>query len=313
MSVRLPGLLAGLVLLMTCSACTVARPPAELFDDLHEASDVDPSFWQGMQQLAPLNTGETSQEAQDCVLLGVKVSHDGRESIWFVRLSSCAPEPPPHGMRLAPFAVPLNVGSLSTKMKLIAPAEKVWVETYDHQGALAQSSIRSVPTGITAASVLELCQYMHDHSGSIAMVGQEAVSRESLAALLIKLNTIGSSRSLRPIHEALKKDVLHLPGVLDVVAAGFSRQVQLVVHQSQWQVRPLVGLLGNVPSAETRFQVRAAGQAIFNGRLLCRSPEAPFQLTGGLLMLDAVHPEKPQNRMTLRVLAARHRDDSLTH
>lgn len=311
MSVRFPGLLAGLVLLIGCSACTIARPPAELFDDLQEASDVDPSFWPGMQHLAPLSEGaeDSSQEALDCVLLGVKISHDGQESIWFVRLSSSAaePEPSPHGMRLAPFALPMDVGSLSTKMKLIAPAEKVWVETYDHQGALVQSSIRSVPTGISPSSVLELCQYMHDHSTSAATVGEAAVNRESLAALLIKLNAIGSSRSLRPIHEVVKKDVLRVPGVLEMVAAGFKRRMQLMVHQSQWQARPLMGLLGHVPSGEMRFQLRYGGQAIFNGRLLCRTPEAPFHLTGGLLMLEAVHPDKPQNRLTLRVLAAKHR------
>jgi hypothetical protein len=281
-----------------------------LFRDLREAPDVDPSFWPGIAQLAPVRgeSGGLWQDAKNCVLLGVKVSQRGRDNVWFVRLSSASHEEPQPGMRLAPFPVPMDIGSLNAKMRLFAPAERVWVETYDQQGTLLQSSIRTVPTEFGSSSAVELCRYIHMHSSLREPNVLDEINLESLAAVLIRLNTIATSRSVRPIALAVKDHVVRLPNVLEILASGFSRKVQLTVHESLSQVHSPFVLMGSVPSSEMRFQLRCAGQALFDGRLLCRPPEPPFHLTGGLLVLEAVHPENPHNRLTVRVLASRHRE-----
>jgi hypothetical protein len=131
---------------------------------------------------------------------------------------------------------------------------------------------------------------------------------ESLAVVLIRLNTIATSRSVRPVALAVKDDVVRMPNVLEILASGFSRKLQLTVRESLSQVHSPFVLMGSVPSSEMRFQLRYAGQPLFDGRLLCRPPDPPFHLTGGLLVLEAVHPENPHNRLTVRVLASRHRD-----
>jgi hypothetical protein len=306
MNVRFPGYLASALLLACCGGCAASRLPADLFDDQHEIVAPDPSFQPGMEYLTITNdTPDGSwQRADDWVLLGVKVSHHGRDDVWFVRISTHSP-PASDSPRFKPFVVPLNIGSLKARTLLIAPVGRVCVEVFDENGAFVHTSIRQVPMGSPSASLLDLCKHISVERPGSEEIGRTPEQTEALEALMIMLHSIGNSRSLQVIRDATRSDVIEMPSLLSVVISGFKFKVEMDLRHGTWR-GGMPAMLSSAPCDEARFQLRIAGQPMFNGRLVCRAPQPPFHLTAGMLILEAVHPHNPQNRFMLRVLAAKH-------
>jgi hypothetical protein len=50
--------------------------------------------------------------------------------------------------------------------------------------------------------------------------------------------------------------------------------------------------------------VFAAGQHMMNCRMVVGPNGAPYHLTAGVLLFEGTHPDKPGNKLTVRVLAA---------
>jgi hypothetical protein len=121
---------------------------------------------------------------------------------------------------------------------------------------------------------------------------------------MVTLQAISECRSIKPIRNTVKANILNLPGVVSLLIAGFKLKPEMALRHEMTASGAVTSPF-NVPWDEALFQLRVAGQPMLNGRLACRSPEPPFHLTGGLLMLEAAHPERPQHRLMVRVLAAK--------
>jgi hypothetical protein len=59
-----------------------------------------------------------------------------------------------------------------------------------------------------------------------------------------------------------------------------------------------------IPRQEAQFPVSIAGQKVFDCRVVVGPPNPPYNLLGGVLLFEAVHPEDTTRRLTIRVLAA---------
>ena len=57
------------------------------------------------------------------------------------------------------------------------------------------------------------------------------------------------------------------------------------------------------PCYQAEFSTYFAGERCFDCRVVVSPSVPPMHLLGGLLVIEAVHPQMPENRLTARVLA----------
>ena len=308
MTVRLPGILCGMLLLACCCGCASMRLPDDDFD-ARSVEAADPSFQLGMDRLiAPGGTSNDAwRESRDWALLGIKLTRRGQTDVWFVRISTPAGADASSLPSFRLFEVPFNIGPLTRQSLLMAHAGRVCVELFDSAGASMQTTITQVPVEGAGYNLLDLCEELNVEQNRTSDIQPTSKHSEALANLVIAMHRIAGSRSLQPVRDAVKADVLNLPGVMNLVLSGFQVKPSMALRH----VSPRMATgetLFNALSEVVQFQFRLAGHPMINGRMVCREPEPPYQLTGGLLLLEAAHPEKPQNRLMVRVLAAKHNE-----
>lgn len=301
-------------MLIGLSAGGCAGKRAEpVFGAVNELAEVDPSFQPGIEFLAGLDNAPAgdSWQPDDWILLGLKLSHDDQQSVWFVRISTLPPKTDAEGhplpARVREFCMPFGLGSIKPRTRFASLVGRICIETYAHDGEFMQSSVRLIPQASRDASLMDLCQDLQSKSADADSNAPPAPAEsiKSMAVLAVTLQTIGLCGALEPIREAVREQVLKLPNVIDVILAGL--RVRLETHMSPSEVLFMPWLGGGTlgPCEQSRFPVCLAGQPVFDCRLICGPTAPPYHLTAGMLLFEAVHPDKPRNRLTVRVLAAK--------
>ena len=277
------------------------------------SDSVDPSFTLGFGNLTAMFSPQSGNEdIEDWLLLGVKVAHDDENEVWFVRLSQLADDDvagaPPENAELSSreFSIPFGLGAVKTGSKFNAPAARILIETFDREGAALRSSIRSVPRQWPGASLLDLWTELSSPAGSL--FGEQGVGANNIAGMMMTLQTLGGSRALRPIRDAVREQVVKQPKILGLLLNGFRICVEADFSQSEL-VRSLRTVDGPAsPRYQIDFPLLLTGQRLFDCRVVVGPPAKPYNLLGGTLLFEAAHPDKPQNRLTVRVLAAQHKE-----
>jgi len=242
------------------------------------------------------------------MLLGIKVQSDqpADNSVWFVRLSTLAPKAD-QPIKTDEFKVPLGVGNVKTGTSFRAPLGRILLETYDCDGNMLRSSVRTVPQFQPNASLLDLWRtFAASNPTEDVTSASTGVTRETVAALLTTIQGMGCSRAIAPIRLAVRAaDVVKKPTVLDVLLNGL--RLNLEAEPSDGEVVKMPWSLDAAlcPRRETQFPVLLAGQKLFDCRMVVGPANPPYNLLGGVLLFEAVHPDKPSNRLTIRVLAAK--------
>jgi hypothetical protein len=303
--------LLSLVHLTSCGSVPAGR--AAKFAAIDEAPFLDPSFKPGAAILYGFDQPDTRNtwEADDWMLLGVKVSRGTESDVWFVRLSTlCEPSARESGPVFEgdrEFAVPFGVGSVKTGTKFHARPCKVLIELYDRDGQFMRSSVRIVPQYRPTATLLDVWNMLHNQAGhrGAAEDAGEGTDAGGTAGLMAMLHTLGSARSLRPIRDVVRQDVIKPPSIIGLLLAGLKLNLQADVSDCEVVTSPWSTDAELSPRQMARFPVAIDGQKLFDCRLIVGPPNPPYQLTAGVLMFEAVHPQKSDHRFTLRVLAAK--------
>ena len=270
---------------------------------------VDPSFKTGFGILSGMFAPQaaSSENAGDSLLLGVKVTDGQQDDIWFVRLSMLPPRPVEDTQVAADtsreFSVPFGIGAVKTGTKMTVPTNRVLIETYDHQGTPLRSSVRAIPQLPESATLLDLWRELASPAGSLFQT--QAISNQSLAGMMMSLQSLGASRALRPIRDAVREEVIKQPKILGLLLRGLRFTVEADFSQSQLIRSIATADEQDGPRYQIDFPVSLTGQHMFDCRLIVGPAQGPYSLLGGALLFEASHPDKPLNRVSVRVLAAK--------
>ena len=309
------------VLILACimivlDGCTVRPngPASTALAPIRESAPLDPSFTHGFGVLSAMfNPRPTDVDnVSDWVLLGVKVTRESQDEVWFVRLSTVPPRQPKGGQKISltrEFSVPFGIGSVKSGTKLTMPVNRVLIETFDREGTLLRTSYRSVPQMPEAPSVLDLWRELAWPSGTL--FGDRTVENDSVASMMMTLQALGTSGALRPIREAARKDIIKQPKILGLLLNGLRFTVEADFSRSELVKSICTSDDSVAPRYQIDFPVSLTGQRMFNCRLVCGPPTSPYHLLGGALLFEAVHPDNPQNRLSVRVLAAQNATQTL--
>jgi hypothetical protein len=312
---RNTGILTGICLILiglSAGGCVSKRAEPD-FGAVNDLAEFDPSFQPGIDHLADLDCTQTSEfwKPEDWILLGLKLTHDDQQSVWFVRISTLPPKTDANGvplpMRAREFYIPIGMGSIKPRTRFSTAVGRICIETFAQDGTFLQSSVRLAPRPAQLASLMEFCEDLQPVSDEPGVKAAPASPEmiKSMATLAVTLQIIGSCGALEPIREAVREQVLNVPDLLDLILSGL--KLKLETHMSPTEMLFMPWLAGGTlgPCEQSRFPVCLAGQTVFNCRMVSGSMVSPYHLTGGMLLLEAVHPDKPQNRLTVRVLAAK--------
>lgn len=316
------SILGRVAILMTVFCClTACAPPQKSSDRLFLSSDFaapDPSFRRSDRLLTDFQATQSEADFTrgDWVLLGVKISHREAEGVaddvWFVRLSTLTPSEAATDAKKASekersFVTPFNVGPIKAGRKHAAEPQRVCVEVYDRDGDLLRSSIRTTPKFASTFNLLDVCRLLQpvDESAPAAPVAL-AGSPDDLAGMLLTLRAEVCCGATESIRQSMRDHVVRAPTLVEVVLNALRLSVQTNITEAGMVMPPWSLEGGLAPAYQCRFPVCFAGQKLFDCRMIAGPALPPFQLTGGMLLAEAVHPDKPDNRMMIRILAARH-------
>jgi hypothetical protein len=314
MTLEYRGILTVCLLLL--GGC--AMPPGGMNPGTFSAQpamfEVDPLFKPGMLLLTADTQPKSpaASAADDWVLLGIKVTHEDQQDVWFVRLSGLpvnALSDRPVSPTTKEFSVPFGVGPVKTGEKFTAPVGKLLIETYDSQGTLLRCSLRTVPNSICGASLLNVlsgCEPLRDVPANGAGA---TVQGDDVASMLTMMQLMGGSKALTPIRDSIRDQVVQKPSLIGIWINCLALNVQAKVEQCRMLQSPWTAGGMFAAREEAKFPVILAGQRLFDCRLIVGPTDPPYNLTAGALMFEAVHPEKKQNRLMICVLAAKHEKD----
>lgn len=245
-------------------------------------------------------------DSSDWLLIGVKVTQASNHDVWFVRLSAVSDSIANDGKsdipRIKEFTVPFGLGPVKTSAKFLAPIAKLQVETFDEQGELLRSSMRTVPYSRCDATLLDVLR-----SDSVTDVRGES-SLSNLAGMVTLLELTGGSRALLPIGERIREHVLDEPNLIDFLLSGLRLRLETPIEQHQLVCAAWPSETGLIFSQEAAFPVTLAGRKLFDCRLVVGPAVPPYDLLAGTLLIEAVNPEHGENRLKICVLAGRHVD-----
>ena len=310
------GMLIGACLLLAGCSSPPLMPAASTFAPVDDSPNVDPSFKLGLEILSGFDQPQTNADWQsdDWLLLGVKVdaANTKESNVWFVRLSTLPPKatPPttsaPAASATQEFKIPFGIGSVKTGSTFTAPRGRLMVETYDRDGVLLRSSVRVVPQFRANASLFDICRSEPDAGADDSSCNDsDNHPLRADAPLMMMLETLGCAQALAPIREVVRHTVIKKPSILGFVFNGLRMNVDAQITESELVRSPWSPEAALTPRHEALFPVSLAGQHLFDCRMIVGPPDPPYNLTGGVLLLEAVHPEDTQNRLTIRVLAAK--------
>lgn len=281
-----------------------------------EALPIDPTFEPAMNAIVedqPRTGG--MWETDDWILLGVKVTHEKGQDVWLVRLTTLKPEDPAMIPDAREFIVPYGIGPVKTASKFNAPIGKILVESFDHLGEPLRSSVRTIPHLQPQSTLLDLLASTsepHAIPTAVPLATQPnaqptagpAPSRDDMMHAITMIELMSGARALVPIRDSIRDHVIHKPSIVAVVMNGFRLNLEARIERHHSfhlsHISPAI-----VKSEEARFPLYLAGHRLFDCRVIAGPTDTPFHLIAGALMVEAVNPEKPNNRLTVCVLAAK--------
>jgi hypothetical protein len=106
------------------------------------------------------------------------------------------------------------------------------------------------------------------------------------------------------MRDLVKREVVNVPSMLSILLAGLRPTLQTTLTTAHPLDFPWVFGRVNVPCYEADFAAYLAGTRFFDCRVIAGPSVPPCDLLGGLLVIEVAHPQRPENRLTVRVLAS---------
>lgn len=327
------GVLACLGLLQ----CTAVQPVPlhSSFQGVPSAIRIDPQFRDGLERLAATKSWPLSTNADDddWVLLGVKVQwqekDEPRERIWFVRIvETIDPEEAAGGRVLAnrrfEYDVPFGVGAIRPNAKFTIACRRIRIESYDARGEFISQWSRLAPEIFADASVYQALATLpqrgplglplnREDEDDLAMVRSmpaealEAMQRaqdRGMYEMVATLQTLGMTPPLATIRELVKDHVVNMPSIFSFLLSGLKPTVAATLSSATPCEFPWMLDRVHVPAYQAEFATLLAGERMMDCRVIAGPSVPPMDLLGGLLVIEAAHPDVPGNRLTVRVLAS---------
>jgi hypothetical protein len=319
---RLTVVIGGLAL-VECSA----PPPAPIhsaFEGVPPMLQIDPQFRPGLGRLTagqawPLtSSADAADQGLDWLLLGVKVQAEGKTHVWFVRVAEVidpqeAKGGKPLRMRRFEYSLPFGVGAIKAGSDFAIRCRRIRIEAYDENGTFLSAWSRLAPdmfpesTLFKALATLPEMGPVGQQPPAMLAAGsdeQRALRDESFYSMVAALQALGTSPPLTPIRELVKEHVVEVPTLVSLLLSGLRPNLKTTLTTAQPLEFPWVLGRVMVPCYEADFATYLAGQRFFDCRVVAGPSVPPCDLIGGLLVIEAAHPEKPENRLTVRVLAS---------
>jgi hypothetical protein len=293
-------LAASFIFLAQCSA-PPTRSTLSAFESSLGEWVSDPAFSRGPSILAGFDPPkqEASWEADAWALLGVKVEHDGSSDVWYVRLSSLPPRTDDQGrtepLKPRRFTVPISAGSVKGGTSYMSSVGRMRIELFDQDGELLRSSIRVMPQSCPTPSLQALCADFQANPDA---------SADGVVTLMSTLLPMGTAKAMVPVQEKIRKNVIREPTILTFLLNGLRLKVDAAFTDSRPISLPWSQGVALAPMYMVEAPVNIAGQHVMNCRMLVGPPGSPYHLTAGVLLFEATHPDKPRNKLTIRLLAA---------
>jgi len=290
--------------LLVLAACSAPPLVLNIESGLREPADVatlDPCFRFGLGILSGFDppAPETEWEAHDWTLLGVKVTRGTQTDVCFVRLTTLPDETDGFGRTLPTefrnFVAPLGMGDTKRGQKFKLPVGRVLIKCYNQQGQLTGTSVRMVPRSSPGDSLLETC----------AMQPADDDVSGGLLGLTSIVSPIGASGALKPLRELIKRDVVKQPSMIGLLLGGLRLNLRAEVRAKATIDAAWCDEAPLTPRRQLEFPLQIGGQTMLNCRAIVGPADPPYNLTGGILQFEASNPDHPQNRITVRVLAAK--------
>lgn len=321
------GALACLGLLQ----CTAVQPVPvrSAFQGVPSALRVDPLFRDGLFRLAATKSWPLSSNADDFdwLLLGVKVqwndSGEPRERVWFVRVvEAIDPEEAEGGRVLADrrfeYNVPFGVGAIRPDARFTVSCRRVRIEAYDEHGEFIAQWSKLAPEVFPESSLYQALATlpqrgplgMPQHAAMVRSLPEdvlESLQREQdrgMYEMVATLQSLGTTPPIKSIRETVKEHVVSMPSIFAFLLTGLKPTVSATLSSASPCAFPWVLDRVQVPSYQAEFRTMLAGERMFDCRIVAGPSVPPMDLLGGLLVIEAAHPQMPDNRLTLRVLAS---------
>ena len=111
--------------------------------------------------------------------------------------------------------------------------------------------------------------------------------------------------ALLPVREAVRSSVIRMPSLLDLILSGLRLRLEVEIANAcpAHAVNPALG--APLWCAQSCFSLNIAGQRLADCRMILGPGDAPYDLLGGVRLLEAANPDHPDHRLTLRVLAGK--------
>ncbi|MHC5024470.1 MAG: hypothetical protein ACYTGG_11275 [Planctomycetota bacterium] len=325
---RLVIVMAG-VLAMSLAGCeAIPLEPAGVAWEAGPAIEsLDADFAAGTTILSGFDSPVTDRHDWNAdlqLLLGVKLERGERRRVWFVRLSTAVPDTPEaddDGQNGGPSHAHNAISLGKTRLEYLSPMRPVRVDLYDDDGRRLSTSLTRVPSAYLQHGLMQTCEEYRllAASGDPALDLEAIENAESLPpyvqaelgswlALVSLTQVIGALPALQPVTRSAQRFIVRSPGlaILPALATG-NLQVGLDAdfeHAASLGT-PWTDHADLAPLYHLPLTASVSGHRLVNARLVVGPADPPYLLSGGILYLEAVHPSRPANRLTARVIAAR--------
>ncbi len=301
--------------LLVAGACSSPPPPAPPQPDLLAAFQVTP-FPGAAALLEGFSAEEDGQDWRvgDAALFGLELHRDGQVQRWLMRVEVTSPQAVvvTDGVEEPTLTVyRANVAGLGERT-YVSSMFGADVSIHAADGALLGQSRLTVPREFLARGFTDVCTAMEEPlpeapaEQEAARLHRTELAAESLQSLFALMGIVVRDDHLSEIlwqvvrKPSLLSIILHLgakvslqPRFADTVrAAGLPRH--LAAQQP-----------AGMPSWVVPFTVTVNDSPALYADLLVTGPNPPRMLCGGILGLTARHPDDPELRFELTLLAAR--------
>jgi len=306
---------AFLLVLAACSAPPMGSNPESAFRESPDLAAIDPCFRFGLGILSGFDApiSDTDWEPHNWMLLGIKVTHGEQTNVWFVRLTTLAEEFDERGRELPPqfrnFVAPVAMGDVKRGEKFRVPVGRVLIKCYDQHCRLLGTSIRVVPQCPPGESLLDTCAMLEADDLLAALDGAADQRKHDVSGGFLGISSmispIGASEAMKPVLVVAKRDVVRQPSLLGLLIGGLQLKLNAPLRSSATLESPWSTDTPMTPRRQIEFPLQLGGQTMLSCRAIVGPDDPPYNLTGGILQFEAAHPEHPNQRMTVRVLAAK--------
>ena len=317
------ALVLGCLCLMQCSAPQPVPMQAWFDQAPPDVVSVDPRFRDGLGKLAVAQSWAAATEPPryDWILLGVRAQWDGEEGVWFVRVAEVVdPEEAEGGRKLRDrrfqYTLPFGVGEIEPDARFTVRCRRLRIETYDANGEFVAAWSRLVPEIFPQASLYQALATLPEPGpfgsrtpASAAPLPPSTVAEQRLLRdcgvyeLISTLQALGTTPPMTPIRDVVKDHIVSVPSIVSLVLTGLKPSAEATMSTATSAGFPWVFQGAMAPCYQAEFSTYFAGERCFDCRVVVAPSVPPMHLLGGLLVIEAVHPRYPDNRLSARVLA----------